>query len=149
MIPYKDIRREQVDALKEHFKKLFIRKPRNIPKGFPECYYISFGVFYTWTSKERGTSFTFRFPYDVPKRNKILHELKVLGWNELNRQLKKGNDIFFMSHPKHGTKWLKLVFNHTIKGSTCKQVQIGSETVTREEPIYEVVCDEGAEESAL
>ena len=126
-------------------KKLLMPKPQFLPEYFDICEYIAIKDYYTWTGP-RNTTFRFKFPYDVAKRNQILEDLHHLGWEVLNRRLKKGNDVIYMDHP-HQYGWLELVFHMNVDGSTCKQVKIGSETVTREEDIFEVVCSEGAEES--
>ena len=133
---------------KERLRKVLLRKPQRLPKDFkPEDVVVSLnGYYWNGPSHKHIDVVIFDFPYDPTLRNKLLHQLKVLGWNEQKRSLEKGDDCFWLTHPKEHF-WIRLDFEWFTRGSTCERVKIGEETVTRQEPIYEIVCEEGANES--
>jgi hypothetical protein len=45
--------------------------------------------------------------------------------------------------------WLNVTYSLVIEGSVCKKVQIGKVHKEYDDPVFEIVCKEGAEEEAL
>jgi hypothetical protein len=130
----------------EYIARAILPGPQHLPPGMPKLDAIYMDQRYSWKSDERGHAFVYEFPYNPIKRDEVVARLQRCGYRILNRKLEKGDDVIYMKHTNESC-WIRLDFAHYIKGSTCRKVQIGSEIVTREEAIYEVVCEEGAEEA--
>lgn len=147
---YKRVNAHNWKYAKERLRKAFMRKPKRLPKDFkPED--VMVWLHHSFWGEEgikHVDVVVFDFPYDPTLRNKLLHGLKILGWNEEKRSLEKGDDCFWLSHPKEHF-WIRLDFEWSTVGSTCERVKIGEETITRQEAIYEVICPEGIKEGAL
>lgn len=91
-------------------------------------------------------SLDYVIPMDVPTIQEVYNRLHELGWGPDNaRVAAKGKSSDYFSHPDSPMNiW---VFpREKMEGSTCERVEIGIEEVTKEVPIYEWVCSEGAEE---
>lgn len=87
---------------------------------------------------------------NMPFNRALLAEVKVFmkeqGWQLDEEELKKGED--YLKYSKKSERFdLRFAFSYWHTGSTCKRIKIGSEKVTKD--IYEIVCNEAAEEMGV
>lgn len=85
-------------------------------------------------------------PADFELINEIRDKFVAAGWEIGRDEPTKYGYILKFTHPEitSSTAYVIVSFSTYREGSTCKVQKIG--TVTREEPVYEVVCTDGAEE---
>lgn len=80
---------------------------------------------------------TFRFAGDGAKLGQIWGELRRHGYNTHSRP-EKGKSEFYTFWERDGFARIFMIFT----SSVCRRVQVGTRTVTKEEPIYETQCGE-------
>ena len=92
-------------------------------------------------------------PWDVKLEKRIQDKFVQAGWvisshKSFLPDYAKTTTVFW--HEKCvRVELLMFAFLDAIPGQECELVQLGSRTETKEVPIYEVICKEGAEEMGL
>ena len=85
-----------------------------------------------------------KVPFDVPTIKRVLAQLNELGWTSWD--FDRDKTYYAFNHSDLEARiWLSCDFD--MEGATCIKKKIGEEEVKSMQPIYEVVCKEGAKES--
>lgn len=85
----------------------------------------------------QGGDINIRFAGDGAKLGEVWGELRRAGYNTFKHPA-KGDTEFYAHWNGEGLAQIWLVFT----SSMCRRVQVGTRTVTKEEPIYETQCGE-------
>ena len=148
------INEQGIVTIQDRLKR--IEEESNLQVEFPEvpepdCKWY---FYYAW-----GTTMTINLPMDFESANKYKEILEAQGWefDEKLSNLSKTPDkdikarFYKTEYSKTLDRDVAFCFAFQLvswlDGGTCRKVKIGTKTV--EEDIYEIVCNDGADENVL
>lgn len=97
-------------------------------------------------------SYQFKLPWDNQLVEKAEQIVSSLGWEliDTDDDLFWGNrTLVYIKKVEKIKLTFRLKLDDGMEGATCVITKIGEKTITKQEPIYEVTCPEGAEVMAV